>query len=84
MTRAQIRARVIAYFAWRLGAHSSDFDDSTRVRRRFSPGAWRGLADTFNNANWMIDLDVRLKRSEMDDLSTVGGITDLINTKANG
>ncbi len=82
MTRTEVRAKVIAYFAWRFGAPASEFTNDTKVRRRFSAAAWAGLADVFNNTTWMEDLGVKLKRSDMKDLKTIGGLVDAIAKKA--
>lgn len=82
MTKAQIRSRVIAYFAWRFSVPASSFDDDTKVRQRFkSAAAWRALADTFNNTDWMETIGVLLKQRDMDKQKTIGDLVTLIYDK---
>ena len=78
-----IQNHVIAYFAWRFDRPPSQFDRKTKVRDAFeNDEAWEALADTFNDMLWMQHLGVKLSQSDMDDISMIGELTDLIAQKA--
>jgi hypothetical protein len=79
----KIQNHVIEYFAWRFSRHASEFTRATKVRDAYENNEdWEALADTFNNTNWMQALHVKLRQQDMDGVSTIGEVTDLIAGKA--